>query len=296
MDAASTRIELCWGTVERAGLAELIDVASRAGFDSVTVTPDMFLRLSDRDAGAACRRLDGVGVAVNVIDALMGGLPGSPDGSGVDPRFRRAFGYRAAECLDVAVRLGAPIVNVAHFLGSVVEPSWLADAIGAVAEQARALHRRVTVEFIPGTGIPDLAAAAAIVAATAASNVSVMLDTWHYARSGGTAAQVHGLPAGTLGGLQVSDRVEPPPGAVYRPMEDRLLPGEGTLPLASIVSAALANNPRIPVGVEVFSSELRSGPPATAAARAAEAIRAVLAAVPLRPLYSAARGAPTERN
>jgi sugar phosphate isomerase/epimerase len=63
---------------------------------------------------------------------------------------------------------------------------------------------------------------------------------------------------------------------MYRPMEDRLLPGAGALPLASIVSAALANNPRILVGVEVFNGELRSGPPDTAAARAAQAIRAVL--------------------
>jgi sugar phosphate isomerase/epimerase len=276
--AAATGIELCWGTVEQAGLAELIDVASGAGFDSVTVTPDMFLRLSDRDARAACRRLGDAGVVVNVIDALMGGLPGSPASSGVDPRFRRAFDYRAGECLDVAVRLDAPIVNVAHFLGSPVELNRLADSIGSVAEQARALHRRVTIEFIPGTGIPDLATAAGIVAAIAASNVSVMLDTWHYARSGGTAAQLRGLPPGMIGGLQVSDRVEPPPGAVYRPMQDRLLPGAGSLPLASIVSAALANNPRILVGVEVFNSELRSGPPATAAARAAEAIRGVLEA------------------
>jgi sugar phosphate isomerase/epimerase len=273
---AATGIELCWGTVERAGLAELIDVAGRAGFDSVTVTPDMFLRLSDREARAARRRLDADGVAVNVIDALMGGLPGSPGSATVDPRFRRAFEYRAAECLDVALQLNAPIVNIAHFLGSPVEPSRLADGIGAVAEQARALHLRVTIEFIPGTGIPDLATAAGIVAAIAASNVSIMLDTWHFARSGGTAAQLGGLPQGMIGGLQVSDRVEPPRGTVYRPMEDRLLPGAGTLPLASIVSAALANNPRVLVGVEVFNSELRSGPPATAAARAAEAIRAVL--------------------
>jgi sugar phosphate isomerase/epimerase len=60
-------------------------------------------------------------------------------------------------------------------------------------------------------------------------------------------------------------------------MEARLLPGAGTLPLASIVSAVLANSPRIPVGVEVFSSEPRSGQPAAAAAQATEAIRAVLA-------------------
>ena len=277
-DDGAPGIELCWGTIERAGLAELVDLASEAGFDSVTVTPDMFGRLGDREARSLRRRLDDGAVVVNVIDALMGGLPGSPDSSDVDARFRRSFEYRAAECLDVAVHLNAPILNVAHFLGSPVETALLADAIGDVAAGARALDRRVTVEFIPGTGIPDLQTAVDIVVAIAADNVSIMLDTWHHARAGGTVEQLRELPPRMVGGVQVSDRIEPPPGTAYRPMADRLLPGAGELPLADILSAVLANNPDIPVGVEVFSSELRSGPPADAAARAAEAIRAVLRA------------------
>jgi sugar phosphate isomerase/epimerase len=280
-DDGAPGIELCWGTVERAGPAELIDLASEAGFDSVTVTPDMFLRLGDREARSLRRRLADGDVVVNVIDALMGGLPGSPDSAAVDAldaRFRRSFEYRAAECLDVAVQLDAPILNVAHFLGSPVETALLADAIGEVAAEARALDRRVTVEFIPGTGIPDLQTAVNIVVAIAADNVSIMLDTWHHARSGGTVQQLLQLPPRMVGGVQVSDRIEPPPGTAYRPMADRLLPGTGELPLAGILSAALENNPGLPVGVEVFNSELRSGPPADAAARAAEAIRTILRA------------------
>jgi sugar phosphate isomerase/epimerase len=277
-DDRGHRIELCWGTVERAGLADLVDLASEADFDSVTVTPDMFRQLSEREARSLRRRLADVDVVVNVIDALMGGLPGSPET--VDARFRRSFEYRAAECLDVAVQLDAPILNVAHFLGSQVETALLADAIGVVAAEARAMDRRVTIEFIPGTGIPDLQTAVDLVVAMAADNVSVMLDTWHHARSGGTVQQLRELPPRMVGGVQVSDRIEPPPGTVYRPMADRLLPGAGELPLAGILSAVLENNPGIPVGVEVFSSELRSGPPADAAARAAEAIQAVLRAAP----------------
>jgi sugar phosphate isomerase/epimerase len=271
------QLELCWGTLERASLIELLGAADRAGYGSVTVTPRSYLRLPPRDASAVRSFLADRPLRVNAVDAILGGLPGSPQPEGVEPRFRAGFEYSSAQCFDVAGHLDAGVVNVAHFLGAAVGLTALSDAIAGLAVEARSRGLRLTVEFIPGTGIPNLAAAHHIAAAAGTDAVSVMLDTWHHARGGGGLSDVRQLQPGAIGGLQLSDRPAGPPGAAYRPMEDRLLPGRGDLPLGALLSAALANNPDVPVGVEVFNTELRAMSFDEAAAAGIAALQDVLA-------------------
>jgi sugar phosphate isomerase/epimerase len=114
------------------------------------------------------------------------------------------------------------------------------------------------------------------VTAVGAPNLGMMLDTWHFARSGGTLAQLAALPQGLISALQLSDRREPPPGTVYTPMGGRLLPGEGELPLVPLLQGLLGRDPGLTVGVEVFSDELRALPPSEIAARVASSTRGVL--------------------
>jgi sugar phosphate isomerase/epimerase len=102
----------------------------------------------------------------------------------------------------------------------------------------------------------------------------VLLDTWHFARSGGGVADIEALPPGSIGAFQLSDRTLPAPGAAYVPMTGRKLPGEGELPLAAILAACIANSPEITAEIEVFSEELRNLPLDDAAARAAGAVGA----------------------
>jgi sugar phosphate isomerase/epimerase len=272
-----SQLELCWGTVERASLIELLGAADRAGYGSVAVTPGSYLRLPGRDARSVRSFLADRPLRVHVIDAILGGLPGSPGAGQVEPRFRPMFEYSPAQCFDVAGNLGATAVNVAHFLGAAVGLDALSDAVAALAAEARSRSLLLTIESIPGTGIPSLAAAHHIAAAAGPDVVSVMLDSWHHARSGGGVNDVRQLPPGAIGGLQLSDRRAPPPGTPYRAMEDRLLPGRGELPLAALLSAALGNSPDVPVGIEVFSSELRAMSFDEAAAAGNEALQDVLA-------------------
>jgi sugar phosphate isomerase/epimerase len=273
-----SQLELCWGTLERASLIELLTAADRAGYGSVAVTPHSYLQLSRSDAGTVRSILADRPLRVHVIDAILGGLPGSPPASDVSPRFRHGFEYSSAQCFDVAGYLDADVVNVAHFLGAPVGLEVLSGAIADLAAEARSRGLLLTIEFIPGTGIPDLAAAQRIAAVAGADVVSVMLDTWHHARGGGSVSDIRRLPPGAIGGLQLSDRNAQPPGAEYRIMEDRLLPGRGKLPLAVLLSAALGNSPGVPVGVEVFNAELRAMSFHQAAATAFESLRDLLAA------------------
>ena len=276
--------ELCWGTVQSAPIETLIRVASENGFESVTVTPWMGHQLmTDPERLARIRAsMAATGVRIGCLDALIKGLPGIPATEAVPPEQRRNFTYDADACLRVAETLDIRLLNITHYLGRPVARQRLVDAIGAVAERAGTLGIATCIEFIPGSGIGDLATAVRISSA-AGPNVGILVDTWHLARTGGTAAELRELAPGSVLGIQVNDRigteggpVEGSDGPVYLAMANRRLPGDGGLPLVEWVSALLANNPAVPVGIEVFSDEMRSLPAGTAAHRAAVAVQRVL--------------------
>ena len=83
-----------------------------------------------------------------------------------------------------------------------------------------------------------------------------MFDTWHFARSNGQLADVARLPLGTIGGVQLNDWAQPLVGTSYVPMSGRLVPGDGQLPLAEILSAIEENSPGLDVCIEVFNEAL----------------------------------------
>lgn len=268
-------IGLCWGTINQASLVETIEAAARHGFPTITATPGIYAEAlaAGFDAAALRRRLADAGVAVRVIEGISTGLPGQP----TDPiayRGRLLQRHDAAACIAVAEALGAPIVSATHYQGDPTPLPAIAEAIGGVCRLAATRGIAVTIEFIPGSAIPDLAASRAVVEASGEANCSIMVDTWHLVRSGGTAADVRALPPGIVGTFQLADRIAPAPGAAYVPMSGRSLPGEGELPLAEMVAAALANNPAITVELEVFSEELAALTPDAAAARTAAAVQA----------------------
>jgi sugar phosphate isomerase/epimerase len=83
--------------------------------------------------------------------------------------------------------------------------------------------------------------------------------------------------------VQLNDRISrldqpaaSPDGPRFTRMANRLLPGDGELPLAGIVAALTENNPAVPIGVEVFSDEMRALTPSDAAARAAKSLHDLL--------------------
>jgi sugar phosphate isomerase/epimerase len=270
---------ICWGTLIKASLPELIAEAGRNGFGTIAVTPPSFRRCLEAGTTVAELRtmLADHGVRVTVIDPLLAGLPGSPRPEDVPENLRDGFLHDEAYCYVVAEALGAKVVNVAHFLGKAVPLPELAGAIKAMGRRAAAHGLQISLEFIPGTGMPDLVTANEIVELAGEPNLGVLFDTWHFVRSGSTLEQLRALPPGRINALQISDRIPPPPGAAYVPMSGRLFPGEGEQPLDEILKLVFANNASITAEIEVFSADLSAMPVAAAAEHAAQAIRTWLA-------------------
>lgn len=261
-------IGLCWGTLQQASLIELIEAAGRHGFSTLSIQPEALATAIDELGAAGLRRrLKDAGVRVRVLDAMWGALPGQgrADGSSGD---NEDLCHRAAEAVE------APILNVTHYRGRPTPRAQIIDALGGVCRRAGARGFQVALEFIPDTGLPSLNETWEIVRAVGEANLSINLDPWHLARSGGTLDDVLRLPPGAIGAFQLCDRTPPAPGAVYVPMTGRDLPGEGELPLCELARAVRANNPKVTAELEVFSEELRDLPIDAAAARAATAVRA----------------------
>ena len=274
-------IGLCWGTAIGTPLEPLIAAAGGAGLGAITLTAGMYEASRARGVSDAQlrRQLLDNGVRVHAIDPLIGVLPGTPKPAEVPVENRAYFEFTEARCYEAAEALEAETINLAHFGGRAVAEQEFLDCLGPLAERARRRGVRLTLEFLPESAIPDLAAAQRIVSRVGSKNLTLLLDTWHFARSGGTLAQLEAVPQGLIGGLQISDRREPPPGTAYTPMGGRLLPGEGETPLVSLLRALLAKEPGLTVAVEVFSDELKALPAHEIAARVASSTREVLQAV-----------------
>jgi sugar phosphate isomerase/epimerase len=258
-----------------------VAAAAAAGFGAITVRPDMYFAARRAGHSAADLRalLRDAAVRVSVVDPLLSALPGVPAPDAVPADLRTFFSHGIDDCLEAATALGAAAIGLAHFLGRRTPQADLVRAITAIAARARYAGLGVTIEFIPDTGIATLQETLELVRDVGASNVGVMFDTWHFARSGGQVAELRVLPPGAIAGLQINDRIAPPAAQGYVPMADRLLPGEGELPLVEVLGTLLPANPGLPVGVEVFSERLCALAPEAAAWRVAEATRAVLARV-----------------
>lgn len=281
MNADVPPLELCWGTVRGASVDELLTAAADAGFATVTVTPHMVREhvVDDRARRRLAALVASTGVGVRVIDPLITALPGTPGPADVQEDYASFFGYDTADAFAAAEAVGASVVNLAHFLGVPTRHAELVDAVGAVCAQATTRGLTVALEFLPGTGVPDLESAEAIRRDVGSEALGLTLDTWHLSRSGGTADEVAALPRGAVSVVQLCDRTEPPAGEQYTIMADRLLPGAGKLDLAGVLRAARLD-PALPIGVEVFSAQLATLPAVGAARAAADAMRRVLGNMP----------------
>jgi sugar phosphate isomerase/epimerase len=261
------RTGLWWGTIESLGIIELIDVASTAGFSDISVTPAMYFTargegLSDADLRA---RLDDRGITVGVLDPMMRGLPGAMTPEEVGPRFRSTFEHGEDDCYRAADALGTRVINVAHYLGKPTPLDALADAIGGISARAAARGFEILVEFMPEGSITDLAAATTILQKVNAANCGLTFDTWHFFRNGGSPDQLRSLPPRAIRAVQVSDAEDDMFGTgVTPPRRDRLMPGEGVIPLRELVLLAKQNDPDAVIGLEVFNQRTTQSPDARA--------------------------------
>lgn len=262
-------LELWSYTFRDAKLVGLAAAAAGAGFRWITATADQIAReeLAPAELRAA---VEAHGVGFSAIDGLMSALPGTP-------LHDKPGEARLRDCIDLATALGARTVNLVHIGGGPTPIAAMAEAFAAACRTAREEGIGLAIEFLPGTGIPDIRTCAAVVRAAGEANGSILLDTWHLARGGGTLDDLDPGTAALVGAIQLADRSPEQNLQPYVPMRGRKMPGNGALPLAEMVARVHAYRPDLPIGVEVLSDEMDALGPIKGAKALARACRKLMA-------------------
>lgn len=258
-----------------ASLADYIAAAKAAGFALAEVPITWAHDHAAAHGWPATRSLLGTGRPAPAQFTCCLGVPGNVCVS--EDLFSERLAGLAAHA-DLAAYLGVPRASVfCDMSGHEGEPVSAAEVAGRITRIADVLEPFGIALSVGLIGRDLLERAAGIWRAAGRRGVGILVDTVSLAKAGLGAQWVDALPAGAIGWLRLADvpRGRPAAELEYR---DRLLPGDGVLPLASLVQACLRRGYTGPASVEVGDPRLTRLPRAERARLALEATRAVLPA------------------
>lgn len=269
LQLAEDDLVLCAGTLEATPILERLEPARAAGFAGISVfTTDILAAAREGVSTAELReRIEAAGLAITDVDPLAKWFEAAVDGGGL-------LVMGMDEALEAAHELGARSINAVVFPASPPTRDELVESFAVLCDRAAEFDLQVMIEFIPFTPMRSLQDALALVEAADRRNGGIMLDVWHLYRSGGSALDVE-RAASRIFGVQLNDAPEAvPDNLVEETMHARRLPGEGDAGVPQIIRALRTGGSKAPLGVEVFSKELRSLSPFRAAQLAYRAARA----------------------
>lgn len=256
-------------TVEEAGPMELVSIAGTLQCQHVS----LFLRTPERppqwyplvtDAAfrkELARHMAGHGVTPYTVEFF----PLSPRAK--VEQYRPAF--------ESAAELGAKRISV--LVSDPDEERRLA-LFCELCDRAAEFGLGANVEFVALTQLPSFKDALRLVTRANRPNGGIMVDTLHLVRSGSSVAEVAAADPRWIGGAQFCDAplTMPAERQLFEALSERMLPGEGELPLHEFVRAL---PPGVPIGIEVPMKSLkdRGVGPLERARMAVEATRRVIA-------------------
>ena len=188
----------------------------------------------------------------------------------------RVDDFRAA--LETGARFGATNALVA---GNDPDRSRLTARFAAFCDLANEYGIAANLEPMPWTDVRNLDEGARIVAAAGRLNGAVLIDAIHFDRGGSDAAEIPALPARFFRYVQICDAPAERPGdtagLLRQARAERLMPGDGALDLAGILSRL---SPDLPISLEIPNARLaKAVAPTERARRALDATRRLLEAL-----------------
>ncbi|GLE52862.1 sugar phosphate isomerase/epimerase family protein [Mycobacterium montefiorense] len=138
--------------------------------------------------------------------------------------------------LDVLAELGVPRINVVSLDADLARTF---DQFAALTELAAQRSIETLVEPVPGLTVGDLPTALAARDHFGRNDFRLLIDTMHLIRSGASAVQLAAVDPAHIGYAQLNDTTLQPRLDNYmeEAMFERMVPGEGELPLADILAA-----------------------------------------------------------
>jgi len=157
--------------------------------------------------------------------------------------------------LERCQQMGAKHILVA---GDDLDRSRIIDTYGRLCELTWSYGLTADLEFMPWTGIKNIADARQLVEAAAHPAAAILFDCLHFDRCDSTLDEISSLPREMLNYVQICDGPVPykPEGAAMMALgrTARLVPSDGGIDLPSIIQRLPSD---IPISVEVPNVDLR---------------------------------------
>jgi 4-hydroxyphenylpyruvate dioxygenase len=241
-------------TVSLSGtLPEKLEAAAAIGFDGVEIFENDLLTYdgSPQDVRAIA---DGLGLTITIFQPFRD-FEAMPE-----PQRRRNLD-RAERKFDVMQALGTDLLLVCSNVNpaAIDEPQRAAADLAEMAEQARRRGLRVGYEALAwGRHVKRWRQAWHIVETADHPALGLIIDSFHTLALGDDFSDIATLPADKLFFVQLADAPELSMDVLSWSRHFRNFPGQGYLPVAAFLQAALACGYRGPLSLEIFNDEFRS--------------------------------------
>ena len=263
-------------TTMPASLETDITVAGKAGYDLVeirTTKLDQYLKADHQPADVATL-LGAAGVTIFALNAIEHvNLRSAADYEQIKQACRRYCAIaRDLECpYIVVVPSPAP--------AAVSRAAIISDAVNVLrdlSDIAQPFGVQLAFEFLgsPGCSVSTLAQAWEIVQIVDRANVGMVLDTFHFYAGGSTLESIIDIDANKLFIFHIND-VEPGERSTLTDAQ-RLMPGEGVIPLGDICRGLRNAGYKTMASVEIFRPEYWEWDPLVLATKAKAKTEAIV--------------------
>lgn len=251
---------------------ERLAPARAAGFTAISIWPS---DVRGADLTELRTEIDAAGLTVTEVELIGNWLP--QHAAAPDDRWRAVKWQTAERVLPIAAALGAQCVSVAELFAVPFDGPDFARHFRELCRAAADHGLAVALEFVPTGSVPSLAQAWEVIERADCLNGGLMVDSWHFLRSGSSLEQLARIPGDRILSVQLSDAPAVPAADLASEMTNRLLPGDGAVNWLGFMQALAATGTRCPIGVEAFNADLDAQPTDFAMQACADALGACLA-------------------
>jgi len=256
-------------------LARQMDAAAAAGFDAVSIWRQHYL--DARAAGLNDAAIRALLARCRNGAAMAEGITRWP----ADVRYDAAAAREAEAIFSFAVAVGARDVCTVLMDATPWPQQQLIESFAAVCALAASHGLRLALEFVPWSVIDTLEKARQIITGAGCDNGGLMIDSWHWARSGSSLQGLSAIDPRQVFMLQLNDApAQAEPDLLDETMHRRRLPGSGDIQLRALLQALQAHGVNCPVTAEVFSDALLQLPLERAACELAQSLDALFSPFP----------------
>jgi sugar phosphate isomerase/epimerase len=250
----ATELVLYAGCLPATPFRDFVGAAAGAGFDAISMWPLMYRRAESReglDPATMRGMVVDAGLHVTDIDSCADWLPPPSGGTDAPTPFRSV--WKRPQFFDAAAALGADCIVAVHLTGGEVEHGVAVAGFASLCDDAAKHGLRVALEFMPFSGIPDLASAWSIVDEAGRRNGGLVVDVCHLVRSGGDETALRQVPPDRIFSVQLGDGpAQPPTDLVDEAMYHRADPGDGDFDVAGFLARLAHDGVRTRVGPELY--------------------------------------------